>query len=267
MTGTIGLYIKYVAIAIRAQMQYRLSFVMSAIGNLLGTAMEFLMMWALFDRFKTLNGWSLPEAAVIYGIVHVAFAIGETIPRGFDVFPGMIKSGDFDRILLRPRNTVLQILGQEIQFSKVGRLAQGLCVLLWGASALHIIWTPAKIALTIGAIIGGVCFFFGLFVLQATMAFWTIDSLEIINTLTDGGVETAQFPISIYRPWFRRFFTFVVPLAFVNYFPSLAILDRPENATLPALLSWIAPGVGVAFLIVCLQAWKIGVRHYCSTGS
>jgi ABC-2 type transport system permease protein len=240
---------------------------MSAVGNLLTTAMEFMVMWTLFDRFKALNGWSLAEAAIIYGIVHVAFAIGETIPRGFDVFPGMIKSGNFDRVLLRPRNTVLQILGQEIKFTKVGRFAQGFCVLLWGANTLQIIWTPAKIALTLGAITGGTCFFFGLFVLQATMAFWTVDSLEIINTLTDGGVETAQFPLSIYRPWFRRFFTFVVPLAFVNYYPSLAILGRPESASLPAMLSWLAPGVGIAFLIICLQAWKIGVRHYCSTGS
>ena len=48
--------------------------------------------------------------------------------------------------------------------------------------------------------------------LQATLAFWTTETLEIVNTVSYGGVETAQYPLSIYRPWFRHFFTFVVPL-------------------------------------------------------
>ena len=30
----------------------------------------------------------------------------------------------------------------------------------------------------------------------------------MMNTLTYGGVETTQYPINIYRPWFRNFFTF-----------------------------------------------------------
>lgn len=77
----------------------------------------------------------------------------------------------------------------------------------------------------------------------------------------------AQYPLTIYRPWFRRFFTFVIPLACVNYFPALAILGRPDPLGMPVFLQWIAPLIGVGFLVVTLQVWKIGVRHYRSTGS
>jgi ABC-2 type transport system permease protein len=35
----------------------------------------------------------------------------------------------------------------------------------------------------------------------------------------------------------------------------------------PAFFHWTAPAVGVAFLLVSLQVWKLGVRHYRSTGS
>ncbi|XXX55556.1 ABC-2 family transporter protein [Sorangium sp. So ce124] len=58
--------------------------------------------------------------------------------------------------------------------------------------------------------------FYGLLVLQATLCFWTVESLEIMNAWTYGGTEAAQYPLTLYRDWFRRFFTFVVPLASVS---------------------------------------------------
>jgi ABC-2 type transport system permease protein len=99
------------------------------------------------------------------------------------------------------------------------------------------------------------------------MAFWTTESLEIVNTVTYGGVETAQFPISIYRPWFRRFFTFVIPLAAMNYLPAHAILGKPDALGSSAALQWASPLAGFVFLAVCLQFFAYGVRRYSSTGS
>lgn len=262
MLNAIHLYLRYIGISIRGQMEYRASFVMFSIANFVGTGIEFIGIWALFDRFKVLQGWSLPEAAMLYGMVNMSFAASEAVGRGFDTFDQMVRSGDFDRLLLRPRGTVLQLLGKELHLMRVGRFAQGLVVLLWAASALGIAWTPLQVALLVAALAGGMCMFIGLFVVQATIAFWTIESLELMNTMTYGGVETAQYPLSIYRPWFRLFFTVVVPLACVNYYPSLAILGR-ESSVLYAL----SPLVGLAFLLIALQVWKVGVRHYCSTGS
>lgn len=260
------LYLRYVTISVKSQMQYRGSFIMSSLGHFLVTGIEFVAILVLFTRFGSIRGWSLPEVALCYGIVNIAFAISDAISRGFDLFGLMVKSGDFDRLLLRPRSTALQVAGQELTMRRIGRFAQGLLVLLWSAHALDVAWSPAKVALTAAAVLGGASLFAGLFVLQATLAFWTTESLEIVNTVTYGGVETAQFPLSIYRPWFRRFFTAVVPLATVSYFPALAILERTASGV-PALLQWTAPAFGFAFLLIALHIWKFGVRHYCSTGS
>ena len=150
---------------------------------------------------------------------------------------------------------------------RAGRLAQGLVVLLWAGSSYGIDWTVGKACLACATVLGAASLFFGLVVLQATLAFWTTESLEIMNTVTHGGVETAQYPLPIYRPWFRRFFTFVVPLAFANYFPAIAILDRPDPLGMSPVLGWIAPLVCLAFWFLSLQVWKFGVRHYASTGS
>ena len=267
MLDSIRVYGRYVSISIRSQMQYKASFIMMAVGQLLITAIEFLGLWALFARFGNLRGWTLAEVALFYGMINVAFAVAEAIARGFDTFPALVKSGEFDRLLLRPRTTILQVAAGELQLMRVGRLAQGLIVLIWAATALDVTWTPQKVLLAGATMLSGTCLFYGLFVLQATIAFWTIESLEIMATVTYGGVETAQYPLVIYRRWFRRFFTFVVPLACVNYFPVLAILDRPDPLGAPIALQWIAPMGGFVFLLLSLQVWKIGVRHYRSTGS
>ncbi|MBI5095148.1 MAG: ABC-2 family transporter protein [Candidatus Hydrogenedentes bacterium] len=240
---------------------------MQSIGEFWAHVTEFIAIWALFHRFGSIGGWSLPEVALLYGLVNTQWAITDMIGRGFDAFDTMVKSGDFDRVLLRPRATTLQLAGLEFTLRRLGRLAQGLAILVWALVALNILWTPGKVALFVLAVAGGVCLFYGLLVVQATLCFWTVESLEIMNVFTYGGLETARYPVSIYRPNFRRFFTAVVPLACVTYFPALALLGRADPLGSTLVFQYAAPLAGLIFLLVSLQVWKFGVRHYQSTGS
>jgi len=179
----------------------------------------------------------------------------------------MVKAGDFDRLLLRPRSTVLQLAGTDVMLVRAGQFAQGLAVMIWAVSAAGIAWTPAKAIAIIAGILGGACLFSGLFVLQATLSFWTVDSLEIVNTVTYGGRETAEFPLTIYAPWFRRFFTWIVPLAAINYFPVVYALGRTDPLGTPRIFQCLSPLIGILFLIMATRVWEFGVRHYRSTGS
>jgi ABC-2 type transport system permease protein len=261
------LYRRYAAASIRSQLQYRASFVMSALGVFLITASEFVAVWALFDRFGQVRGWTLPEIALFYGMISITWAICDAIGRGFDQFGTMIKEGTFDRLLLRPRSTVLQLLGQELTLRRVGRLAQGVLVLGYAATAGTIVWSVARVALLTASIACGVCAFLGVLVLQATSAFWTVDSLEVWSAFTYGGVTMSQYPLAIYRSWFRALFTFAIPIGCVNYLPGVVILGRADPLGTPPIAGWIAPLAGPVFLLLCLQVWRLGVRHYRSTGS
>lgn len=263
----LALYRRYVAISLRAQLQYRASFAMRSAGQLLMTGIEFLGLWALFDRFGTVRGWTLAQVAFFYGLVDVTFALADALCRGFDQVAPLIKSGELDRLLLRPRSTVLQLVGQELTLARVGRLSQGLLVLVWASRSGAVAWSAAKLALLAAAVAGGICLFAGIIVLQATCAFWTTEALELWNAFTYGGNYAAQYPLTIYRPWFRRFFTAVVPLACVGYFPAVAILGVPDPLGTPRALQHAAPLAGVLFLVAALQAWKLGIRRYTSTGS
>ena len=267
MIDALALYGRYISVSFRSQMQYRASFIMLSLGHFTMTGLEFLGIWVLFDRFQRIEGWSLQEVALFYGIINMAFALTDATSRGFDAFADYVKNGGFDRVLLRPRSTVLQLAGQELTLRRIGRFSQGFLVFAWASQTLGIDWTAAKLALLVVTILAGAALFYGLIVLQATLCFWTTESLEIMNTVTYGGVETAQYPLEIYRTWFRRFFTFVIPLACVSYYPTLGLLDRADPLGSPELLHWVAPWVGFCFLAFCLQVWKFGVRRYRSTGS
>jgi ABC-2 type transport system permease protein len=267
MGDSLRLYWRYVLVSIRGQMQYRASFLMLSAAMFFGSSLEFLAIWVMFDRFGALQGWSLAEAALLYGLVNVAFALAEGAARGFDEFSPLVRTGQFDRLLLRPRSTALQVAGREVQMVRIGRLLQGLVILVWAATALGVAWTPGRILFCLATVAGGACLFAGLFVLQATFCFWSTESLEVFNTVTYGGVETAQYPFSLYRAEFRRFFTYVIPLATVTYYPALAILDKPDPLGSSRLLQHLAPLLGVAFLLVALQVWRFGERRYRSTGS
>ena len=250
--------------SIRSQMQYRASFVLWSVGNFSAVGVEFLGLWALFARFGDLPGWSLAQVAVLYGIVNAAFALAEMAGRGFDQFAPLVRSGEFDRFLLRPQPTALLLAGQIFELSRVGRLVAGGVTLAWGASHAGVHWDLGKLATLGGAILGGALIFYGVLVLQATLCFFTVESLEIVNALTYGGITAAQLPLTLYPNWIRLLFTYVVPLACMNYLPAAVLFDKPDAALWKALS---APFVGVAFLTLALQAWKLGERKYSSVGS
>ena len=231
------------------------------------TGLDFAALWVLFSHFGNIQGWTLPEVALLYGMVNTSFALAEGVARGFDTFGAWVRNGDFDRLLLRPRSTVLQLMGHELHLLRIGRFLQAFAVLFWAQYALEVAWSAATFVLATGAILGGASIFVGVFILQATLAFWTTEGLEIANALTNGGTETAQYPLVIYPGWFRRFFTYVVPLAGITYFPALAILDRPDPLGSTEWMQFLSPLAGPAFLCIALRVWNLGVRHYRSTGS
>jgi ABC-2 type transport system permease protein len=261
------LYLRYISISFKAQMQYKVSFLLQTIGHFLVTAIEFFGIWALFSRFNTIGAWTLAEVALFYGMVNVSFACADALGRGFDVFGKTVRTGDFDRLLLRPRSTVLQLLGTEFTLKRMGRFSQGLLVLGWALATLQIPLTPQTGWLLSASLVGSVALFLGIVIMQATLTFWTIESLEIMNILTYGGVETAQYPFSIYSQWFQQFFTFFVPLACVSYFPILAVLNKASAFSVPLWVCYVSPIAGILFLLVALRLWKFGERYYCSTGS
>lgn len=258
------LYFRYLSILFKSQMEYRTSFILLSIGQFFVPFLIFVSMVLFFQRFPSIGGWSLYEVALCYAVIHIAFSLSECFARGFDSFSSLVVNGDFDRVLVRPRSTILQVLGSKFEFTRIGRFTQSIIVLIFSLSNLNVHWNIFKITTLILMVISGVFIFIGIYMLGATMCFWTIEGLEVINIFTDGGREMAQYPLSIYKEWVRKFFTFVIPFGTVNYLPLMFILDKVEGNK---VLYMVTPLLGLLFILPCILIWGIGVKHYKSTGS
>lgn len=268
LRDALSLLLAYYAVSLRAQLQYRTSFVLSFLAQLIVTGVEFLGIWALFARFGPLEGWSLAQAAVLYGVVNSGFAVADLLAGSLERFGSeFVRTGDYDRLLLRPRPTLLQLMGQDFQLRRLGRLTQALVVLGWALSAVGGGLTLAGGLVLLLAFVGAVALFTGLLFAHSALGFWTVESLEIGNVLTYGGTQTAQYPITIYHRLLRRFFTWLVPIACVSYFPVVFALGVEDPLGSSAGFQVLAPLTGPAFLLATLGLWRLGERRYASTGS
>lgn len=256
------LYWKYVKILFKSQFEYRTSFILLSIGQIFVPFSVFLGIYFLFQRFQEIKGWSLWEVALCYGIIHIAFSLTECFARGFDNFSRLVVTGDFDRILVRPRSTIVQVLGSQFEFTRIGRLFQAVVIFIIALTKVQIDWNIIKILTFILMIISGIFIFAGIYMIGATLCFFTIEGLEVINILTDGGREISQYPINIYKDWVKKLFTFVIPYGVVNYLPLLYVLGK-NNQVIYAF----TPLLGILFIIPCILIWNYGVKHYLSTGS
>ena len=258
------LYFKYIAIHFKSQMQYRASFWLLTIGQFFVPFTVFAGLYFMFERFGQLKGWTFFEAALCFAVIHLAFSLSECFARGYDSFSSLVAGGEFDRLLVRPRNTILQVLGSKFEFTRFGRLLQSGIVLVWALLNLPAVWSMPKALILVFMVVNGVFIFTGIYMLAATMCFWTIQAMEVSNIFTDGGREMSQYPLSIYEKWVTKLFTFIIPFGCVSYMPLMYILDKKEGEWLVYAL---IPFGGALFLIPCMLIWMVGVRHYRSTGS
>ena len=269
MRHSLIIYIRLVGVLIRSQVNYRVNFWFDVITTGLLTVLGFTSLSLIIQRFGNIAGWTLADVAFLYGLVEGAFGSMDLIFSCFDpqAFGRKVRLGQFDQLLLRPVNITLQVLSSDLALRRLGRIFQGLFVLILAFSWLDIHWSIWKVLYIPLVFLGMVFFFGGLFIIGSTVTFWTVESIEVVNIFTYGGSEMMSYPMHIYPGWMRRFFTYIIPAIFLNYYPALYILGKPDPFGFAPTGYFLSPIVGLGMLLTSLAFWSIGIRHYQSTGS
>lgn len=262
MSKSIRLYIHYISIIVKSMMQYKTSFLLTAIGQFLVSFNVFLGIFFMFQRFSKVQGFTYNEVLLCFSIILMEFSIAEMFARGFDTFSGTVKSGDFDRVLVRPQSEIIQIMGSAFELTRIGRMLQAIVMFTYGILKCEVLWDYKKIFTVVFMLIGGTCVFSSLFLIYAALCFFTLDGLEFINVFTDGAREFGKYPIGIYGKKMLLFTTFCIPYALIQYYPLLYILEKRTDLFLIFL-----PLAACLFLIPAMMLWKFGVKHYKSSGS
>ena len=136
------LYIHYISINIRSMMEYKTSFFLMTVSQFLVSFNVFLGVFFMFQRFSNVKGFTYSEVLLCFSIMLLEFSLAEMYARGFDVFPGMIKNGTFDRVLVRPQSEILQVLGSKFELTRIGRMLQSVVMFIYGITKSEITWTP-----------------------------------------------------------------------------------------------------------------------------
>ena len=269
MRHSLSIYGRLLGAQIRSQLQYRFSFILDLLATGFITVTEFGSMALVLQRFDNIQGWTLPEVAFLYGLVEISFGLMDMLFSGFDPprFGQTVRRGTFDQLLLRPINITVQVMGSDLELRRLGRISFGVGIFILALTLNDIAWSLPKLLYLPVVIASLVAFFGGLFIIGSVITFWTVDSIEVLNMLTYGGSFTISYPMNIYPNWLRHFFTYIVPAIFLNFYPALYFLDKPDPFNFPAFAPFLAPLVGFGILWLSLRIWHFGIQHYQSTGN
>ena len=113
------------------------------------------------------------------------------------------------------------------------------------------------------ALLGGFILYGGIFVLTSGVSFFTIKGLDWIYLFTNAGYQVTRCPMEYMPRALRTIFTFFVPVLVISYYPASALCGWGE----PLWKGLLALPAGAGFMAIALIFWRIGIRHYQSTGS
>ena len=253
---------------VRAEISYRTSFVTMIVSNAIVTGLDLAALLVLLRRVDTLGGWTARQVLLLYALSSLGFTLADVVVGSVDKVAEYVRTGAFDRLLVRPMSTLGQLLVERFEVRRVGRAVLPLVVFVVVVSSNNVVhWTLTKIVLVPILIVASGALASALFVATSSVAFWLVNSQEMANSFTYGGAFAAQFPAHIFGTWLRQVLLFLVPIAAANYLPAMYLLDAPNPLGVPR---WLQPlGVLAALPIVAIAtiSWRTANRRYQSTGS
>ncbi|MET9435177.1 ABC transporter permease [Streptomyces sp. NPDC006551] len=255
------------AMWIRSTMTYRASFALTLFSSFTVTFFDFVVILLMFGQVRGLGGFSFGEVAFLYGTTGTAFGIADLTMGSLQRMGRRVRDGSLDTFLMRPAPVIAQVAADQFALRRLGRVAQGLLVLVWGLLLLDVEWTAVRLLMLPVMIFCGALIFSAVMVLGASTLFWAQDAAEVTNAFTYGGNTLLQYPPSIFAQDLVRGVVYVVPLAFVNWLPALYILGREAPAGVPDWAAFASPLVAAVCCGLAGLAWRAGLRSYRSTGS
>lgn len=263
----LAVYFRLARAQIRGQLSYRGSFVMNCFGQALAQGNDLLVILVVFGRVTALGGFDITAVLLFYALSGMSFGLADMVVGSIERLPTYVRTGAFDVVLMRPLATLFQLFAGDFQLRRIGRVLTAFGTLVYVLSTTDIHWTPAKALLLVLTPLAGATIFAAIFVAANSVSFWFVDSRELANTVTYGGSYLTSYPITVYVGWLRTLMAYIVPGAFVAYYPGLTLLDRADPLGGPSWLGWLDTPVAALAALAAGLIWRTAVRHYRGTGS
>lgn len=256
----IGVWVMCLTMSLKSQFQYRSSFVLKCFVMFITYFCEYISTLFLISKVSDINKWSKYEIMLIYGMATVAYAMSRLMLCGINNIPRQLKNGKFLMKLIRPESDLFCAMIEEIPVDRLGQVLLGLLIIIYSCvrnfSSTSIFWLVVFLAT-------GTVIYSAIFIITASVSFWIINSRELLGIFTHGTLRAIVYPITIYCRILQEIFTYLVPVAFISYYPAIVILNKEGDHTVIKL---------VIFLVVALMwgiaklAWTMGIKKYEGAG-
>lgn len=258
----LNIYRKILAQDLKSKLSYRADFLISTIGMIFTNISAFISLWILFQSFPTVMGWNYYEMLFLYGFSLIALTPVQCFFDNNWSLRHYVYSGEFIKYCFRPINIFFYYISEVFDIKGVGQFLFGVGTLIYSWQKLELGISVIIFVKLIIALLTASLFMIALMNIAAATCFWLMGTGYIMVTAFKFK-DYAKYPITIFNTVFRFVFTFIIPIAFIAYYPSLFFL-RPDEIP---LLSWISPIIGMLFFYISYKVWMKGAMSYNGTGS
>jgi ABC-2 type transport system permease protein len=262
----LALYFRLIRVAVQARLQYRADFLTGILGVIVMNVTTLGLIGILVTRFRHLNGWSLWEVVFLYCLWMLGHSLYSLFFWHIRALEDYLVQGTFDQFLLRPASPFVLFLGREIQYLGVADATFGIAGLSLAYANLDLHWTGAQWSFFGAAIIAGTLIETTLTLMIACISFWTGRSRRANNLLMQINVMVQYYPMDIFGYVFRVIVTGFIPVAFMNYYPTLMLLDKLDHAGSFWWLAYMSPLVALLLVFLNAAVWRLALSRYSSSG-
>lgn len=255
--------IAYLAMRLKVKVAYRGDLAFNALGDVVVTLVGLFLVASIYHHVPHVRGYDVYEVLLCWGFAESCLGLFWTGFQGlYAINRQYILGGELDRVLLRPIDPFVQILGDHLHPEGIPVLGLGLVVLGLGASGLDVPWTWDRIALLPVFIVAGTLVIGGVLTAVTAVGFWVHhqgSAIGLAYQLTVYG----RYPLDFLPRPLAILVSTLVPFAFAGFVPATYYMDRPE--WYPYALA--QPIVGLACFVFGYGFWRYSLRRYASTGS
>ena len=255
------LYPYFLRNQIKLILEYRADFIVGLVALFLVQGANLATLWVITRQVPTINGWTLPELVLIYGLIIFCRSFSHMFCENTWVIGHLIREGEFDRFLVRPIDPLFHTLASGMNWEGVGNFLLGGALLLTSGRALGIFSSWFNIAYLVVAVASGAVIFFALNLLTGSTAFWIIESIPVSAAVFENYLF-AHYPLSIYPRAIQFLLTWIIPYGFASFYPAAFLLGRDLGPVV-----WLGPLVAAVLLALAYRLWLTGLERYEGTGS
>jgi ABC-2 type transport system permease protein len=266
MTPTLRLYVALVGAGLRSELQYRANFVIWMITGVVYQLTGFVFIWVVLSRFEALAGWSLGEVAFLYGLRLLGHGTGLLIFNRMIEIEILVREAEFDRFLVRPVPTLLQVVTRRFPVNALGDFGGGVVLFLAANSLVGVDWSPVAVGYLAVTVLGAALIETGIKLAIASLNFRFLSTRALVHVVDDLFSNFGNYPMRIFGGLLQFLLTFMLPVAFIAYLPATVLLARTDELAIHPLFAYLAPLAGVAVYGLAYLFWRSEIRHYQSSG-